>query len=142
MAKFALSYGSQKSRLSTMVGAIPLLAPKMALFKNNIVPTEVNVLADLIEADFTGYAQQNPTFGAVVVDPTGVPVAPASAQFTQTGTAITELVYGCFLLDSTGALVGAGAFPTPIAFNAVGNFVIATLLFSLGLATVTNAVGP
>ncbi len=100
------------------------------------------MLADFTEADFTGYAEQSPTFGAVVVDPSGQPVAPLSAQFTQTGTAITELVYGCYLLDSAGALVGAAAFPTPVAFMSVGNFVICNLLFGLPLATVTIAVGP
>jgi hypothetical protein len=142
MSKFALTFASQKTRLTTMVGAIPLLAPKMGLFKNNIIPTEVNVLADFIEADFTGYAQQTPVFGSVVLDENGVPVAPLSAQFTQTGVVIVNVVYGMFLLDSTGALVGAAAFDAPRAFNAIGDFEICNLLFGLGAGTNNTVVGP
>jgi len=142
MAKFALAIGSQKSRLAVAVAAVPLLAPKMALFKNDIVPTPSNVLADFTEADFTGYAQQSPVFGAVVIDENGIPVAPASSTFTASGSAITNTVYGMYLLDSTGALVGAARFDSPRGFANLGDFEIVTLLFGLTDATISTAVGP
>jgi hypothetical protein len=142
MAKFALTYASQKTRLSTAVAAVPLLAPKMGLYMNNVIPNENTQMTDLTEATFTGYAQQTPVFGPVVIDENGVPVAPLSATFTQTGTAVTNIVYGMFVLDSTGALVGAAAFDAPRAFNANGNFEICNLLFGLGQATNNTVVGP
>jgi hypothetical protein len=142
MSKFALTFASQKTRLATMVGAIPLLAPKMGLYKNNIIPTELNVLADFTEADFTGYAQQTPVFGPVVIDENGVPVAPLSATFTQTGVVITNVVFGMFVIDSTGALLGAALFDIPRSFNAIGDFEICNLLFGLGAGANNTVVGP
>jgi hypothetical protein len=142
MSKLALSYSSQKSRLTTALGAVPLLAPKMGLFKNNIVPTPSNVLADFTEADFTGYAQQSITWGAVGVDQSGIPVGPGTVTFTQTAVTVSEIVYGMFIVDSTGAIVGAALFDTPVNFGAVGAFAVVTVLFGLVAGAVSVATGP
>ena len=142
MAKFVLSFGSQKSRLAAAVAAAPLLATDLALYTNDLDPESSNVLADFTEATFGGYARADLVFGAVVIDDNGIPVAPASGTFTCDGTAPSEICFGCYLLDSTGALVGAGRFPEPKSFAVLGDFEIVALLFGLVDATITLAEGP
>lgn len=92
-------------------------SPDLGLFKNNIYPTATTVLADIIPADFSGYALAAITFGGPYLDPElGGISAVAFKQFDVGAPAtIGNTIYGWYLLDGTGALIMLGTFENPIA---------------------------
>lgn len=91
--------------------APPLQAATLHLFVNNFTPVDYMVIADLTEASFPGYAPVN----LVWVPPTFYfgPWSEADfvpVLFTNTDTTNSYTVYGYYVLDAGGALVGAGLF--------------------------------
>src|SRR5438067_6505498 len=100
MSAMPLTISSQKTRLTTMLGAVPLLAPKLALYKNDYIPDQRTVIGDLVEADFGGYTAGGNalTWGTVGFDANGIPVGPASTTYTSTTAVTPNLIYGCYLL--------------------------------------------
>ena len=66
-------------------------------------------LADLTEADYTGYARQTITdvqWGAAYLAAGAIPAVRGPAlDFVPTGTAITNVIIGWFLADSTGLIL-------------------------------------
>lgn len=101
----------------------PLNANKLHLYKNNITPSRNTVLADLIEADFDGYA----AIAALVwsapfldVDGTAL-VMGADAAFIATGGTTPNTVFGWYLTNAgSTVLIGVFAFNTPVGIAGAG----------------------
>lgn len=89
----------------------------VGLFKSNTVLTPDTVLADLTEADFTGYAQSAAvTWGSPGYDVNKVPEVLGDMKVFNSGTpiTITNVVYGYFVVDGAGTtLLYAEKFATP-----------------------------
>jgi hypothetical protein len=140
----ALVYGtaSELARLTTMIGAVPLLAPTFHLFENNITPLSTSLIGDFVEATFSGYAAVAAPFLAPGLDPNNNPVAPVQCVYITDG--ITPgVAYGVYILDSAGHLVAASKFDNaPYNFAVAGDQLVFTILFGLDLGTVTVSIGP
>jgi len=92
--------------------AAPLDGAEIGLFQNNITPDANTVLADLTECDYTGYAQEAITWLVPSISDAGTPqVVGTVVEFRPTGTTVTNFAYGLFMLDGSGAFVGAARFP-------------------------------
>jgi hypothetical protein len=97
----------------------------MKLFQNNFNPTPASILADFTEATFDGYAAQ-----VFKMDAGPTRFADGSigtwnlTTFHQTGNTTPNTIYGCYLLDPSGALAIAVRFDTPVqmvdAFSHLG----------------------
>ena len=106
------------------------------LYKNDYTPNVNTLVADLIVADFTGYANKTiaawnaPYLDALKI---GNLVAPLQT-FSQTATTITNIVYGCFFLSVAvgNPLVYAERFATPVNFGAIGDTLNIVPKFQLG----------
>ena len=97
------------------------------LFKNDIYPTPDDVIGDYVEADFDGYAPQDFTLNASYLNPFGLGQMDSEAvEFDSTGTT-ANTIYGVFILDGAGELVGAERFITPLLIQTVDAFVPYTL---------------
>jgi hypothetical protein len=99
---------------------------KIGLFKNNVTVVDTTVLADLTEADFSGYgAAQTLVFGTPFTDGSGRgKMTAATITFTHSGGATANTVYGSFIKDSTtGKLLKAETWDTPFLMNTAGQFV-------------------
>lgn len=81
----------------------------LGLYVNNVEVPLSAVLADLVEASWTGYAQQlvGSTTSAVLQGNTAVCGTNALANFANTSGA-QQSFYGWFLVDATGAILLAG----------------------------------
>lgn len=98
---------------------------KLKLFQSDTTPTNDTVVGDLTEADFTGYASvtvtvaswkkgQAPDFREQITDS-------IMASFAQSGTTITNTVYGWYLTDTAGTQLKAiGRFDSPVLFEHTG----------------------
>lgn len=110
------------------------------LFSNNFTPIESSLLADFTEADFTGYAAATGSaFLADVINGDGSvsSVMSLNVQFVQTAITISQLVYGYFILDNGGSLIGGERLNTPVNFNATGVGVTIAAAITAGPAGVT-----
>jgi len=102
----------------------PGTAVVVQLFKNDFTPTETSVLADFIEADFSGYAE----IAAQEFDPAYLNEA-GRAQvtgdtvltWTQNATTIGNSVYGYMVLTTGGALLYSERFASPQPMQLVGD---------------------
>jgi hypothetical protein len=142
MSAFIYNIVEELVRLTTAVGAVPLLAPTFHLFENNFTPTPTSLLADYVEATFSGYAAVATAFGTPGLDPNNIPVAPAPVTYITTGVT-PGVAYGIYILDSTGALVAGSRFDgAPFNFAVAGDQLVGTVLFGLDEGTFTVAIGP
>jgi hypothetical protein len=95
-------------------------ASLLHLFQSSFVPTPSNVLADYTaaEADYTGYeALEMTTWNAPILSPgSGFMIQSPEVQFStgDTTPATGNLIGGCYLVDSTGALRITIIFASPI----------------------------
>lgn len=98
------------------------------LFKTDVTPSDISVIGDFTEADFTGYAAQTiAAWDASQIDAlTGrkfmTPTLGTPAIFTQTGVVLTNTVYG-FWLEDNGALFFAERFENPVQMDTLGKTV-------------------
>lgn len=110
------------------------------LFSNNFTPNHGMVPGDLTEANFDGYAPvASLNWGSVSLNGSFEAEATlASATFTQTGTGITNNIYGYWVTDSFGNFLWAERNPSaPVAMDAAGlNYVV------IGKYTFTNNPSP
>lgn len=95
------------------------------LFKNNLTVTVATNLADLIEADYSGYAQFNSAAWSAPAVASGddVFILSPTIVFQKTAGVPTNLIYGYYVTIGTGVgakLWFAQNFPTPT------NMVVAT----------------
>jgi len=98
---------------------------KMKLFQNDIAITPGLVLGDLTEANFTGYAEEtlaDTWVAGLDVVGKGVLAYPTNVNFTQTGVASTNIIYGWYIVNfaETG-LLAVGRFDEPIVMDLDGN---------------------
>jgi hypothetical protein len=121
----------------TSMFAAAAATTKIRLYQNNYVPGPGTVLTDLTEADFDGYAQYSntvwnaPTLNAITgrydITSGGAPT------FTQTGTVITNTVYGWYMVDGSD-LVAVERFDTPVEFDTNGKTLqLAPEIYALGI---------
>lgn len=95
------------------------------LFQNDLVPDCDTVLADLTEADFTGYAEivllndlDPQTCVGMIQGPHTLPDGSFALYideqvFTASGTALPNTVYGAYVTDDDGLLVAVKRFAEP-----------------------------
>jgi len=113
---------------------------KCYLFKNDIAPGPSVPVSAFVEADFTGYG--NITVAASDIshsDPTtGLPIITnvTPLVFNQTGTTITNTIYGWWIDDGSGQGAFGERFDTPIQMDAAGKQI--QLLFKLNFLGVTG----
>ena len=106
----------------------------LRLFQNNHTPAEGDDNTDYVEADFDGYS-------AIAIGSWTPPYLNGSGKaeideinrtFTQTGTGITNDVYGYYVTDPAGNVVWAERDPSaPVAMNAAGRTYTVFLRFTL-----------
>lgn len=121
LTKAAVTHILNESRAADPSGG-PFEACELRLFKNDLLPTFNTLLADVEEADFTGYVGD-----ASVTFTNAVNEGPASAKiiedglssFTCTGDSTINTVYGYFI-EWEGELIAARRFSSPIVMNQAG----------------------
>lgn len=118
-----------RNALATFLTTVLPAAPDQStlrLYQNDYTPNLGTVIGDLTEATFTGYAavdvaEFSSTRLRSDVAGNAYYVDPAVATFLQTGTTITNTVYGYYLTDATGAdLLAVGRFSSPVLFDHTG----------------------
>jgi len=101
---------------------------KVHLFKTNVNPSPNMVIADLVEADFTGYAASSAiVWGTPGYLPDGTAaVVGGGKTFTVGSTpSILNTIYGYYVTDSAGTvLLFARKFDAAVVLSAAGQFVI------------------
>lgn len=109
-----------QDELDAMKGNSPLSTAKLRLYKNNVTPTNATVLADLTEADFSGYAAQTLVWGASSITAHIAEAAAATLSFTISSG--TQNIYGWYVTNSAGTrLLSVERDPSaPVAMDASG----------------------
>lgn len=108
----------------------PLQSASLHLFDNNFTPVETMVISDLNEASFPGYSSQGLTW----IPPTYYFGPWSEADFvplifTNTDTVNSYTIYGYYVLDAGGALVGAGLFSgSPLTLGPLGTLPVYFIL--------------
>lgn len=101
---------------------------KVALFKNDLLPTPFSKLADFTEADFTGYARSAVlTWGSAFTDAAMNAIAVAgSIQFNCTGSTTGNIIYGYYVITpgTPDELQFAERFPSPVGISQAGQAVV------------------
>ena len=107
----------------------------VALWKNNITPSRNSTLADLGEADYTGYAASAAVvWGAPFLNANGDgQVVGGNKQFQPTGTTTTCEVYGYWLEPTAGSTtpVLAVKFSSPVPMTGPLSALIVTPSFTM-----------
>lgn len=81
------------------------------LYKNDYTPNPNTLLADMTEADFSGYVSKVVTWSAVSISDDGHPESIGTAlEFRPTSSVITNNIYGAYLTTAGGALRMAWRF--------------------------------
>ena len=114
-----------------------LVAAVLKLFQNNVIPSPATVLADLDEADFSGYAEVDPVvWNATYLDPElGGASFNSNNQWNFDGadvTPTTNTIYGFWLESVAGTLLAVGTFENPIPMAAAGDSIPLTLKLNYG----------
>lgn len=83
------------------------------LFQNDHVPADTDTLADYVAATFTGYVPLNIIdWSGGTWDPSGAAFITAPTKnFNQTGTAITNTIFGYYVISGGGTLMFAERNP-------------------------------
>jgi len=93
------------------------------LYKTDTTIQQSMVIGDFTEANFTGYSAQNITdFGAAYINGSSKAESDAGLySFIQTGTGVTNSVYGYYVTTAGGALRWAERYAgAPVSMNATG----------------------
>lgn len=104
------------------VGLVANEGFEFALYTNAVTWSHSTVLADLVEAAWSGYARTtvpNASWGTPTLDPSFNAVAQASvlASYLNSSGA-TQTAQGFFVVGATsGTLYGGGPFNTPLTIN-------------------------
>lgn len=96
----------------------------IGLYKNNIVPTPRTTLAELDEADFTGYTRSAAiTWSAVGQNIEDQAICLSDQKvFAGTGSAVANLIYGYMVLTTGGTfLLEVVPLPEPVSINEAGD---------------------
>jgi len=97
---------------------------RVHLFVGATVPTPATVLADFVEADFTGYAAVDVVPTAPAENPEGwAQIDFPTAHFEASGGATPNTVTGFYLTDNTDALyLGGQRFDNSFIFDETGDY--------------------
>jgi len=108
-------------------------ANKLCLAKNNFAPSESTTIADVMEADFDGYAAKSVTAGAQpegydpTTDASVIDLSPPAGGFRYVTTGVTSLpmtIYGFYLTDNAKAvLLCSQALNPPIVLTRTGQVI-------------------
>jgi len=97
------------------------------LFQNNYVPLLTDVVGNFTEATFSGYASQNPSWGAAFINGSVQAEVDAIAlTFTRSAGATSNTIYGIYVLDNAGVLTYAERFPAPVTMTTTGDAITYT----------------
>ncbi len=86
------------------------------LFVNSLTIGNATVIGDFTEASFAGYATFIPSYGAIAIDGSNRAAATASAH-TFHLTSGSQTIYGYYITDVSGDLLGGETFASPIALS-------------------------
>jgi hypothetical protein len=122
MNPVVVSNAEWRAILTALTAALaPWAGAIVHLFKNNFTPSPASVLADYMEADFSGYAASaaivwNPA--AFLPDGTAVVTGDAKVFGTTSPATILNTVYGWYATNAGGTVLLFGRrFDNPIALN-------------------------
>jgi len=107
-----------------------LLANKVALYQNDIIPTPNRPLGDYTEADYSGYAKEAITWSAATLaDDGSVEVLGIVGAFRPTPSPIVNSIYGLMLVDTTGVILYAAARfdAPPLPMNSTLDAIVVTV---------------
>jgi len=107
---------------------------EVALFVTDTEITRNTVLADLVEANYTGYAREVVPAAEPSISDNGVPeVVWQVGEFRPTGTTVTNNIFAGALIGSTGLLLRTWRFdPAPMQMNSPLDVIQVTFRFRLG----------
>lgn len=118
--------------LNAVVGDATVLAT-LKLFQNNHTPAPTDTEANYTEATFSGYASVDISlsWGAAFVNGNGQGEIDCTQQtFTFGGGAVTNNVYGAYVVDTLGKLVYVERFAAPVFMSAAPDEIIYTPKFT------------
>lgn len=106
------------------------------LFKNNYTPVAASVLGSFTEADYSGYADQSPSFGSSVTTGGKGTITDSSARvFTVTAGGVSNTIYGYYVTANPGGggevLLWAQRFDASQSMSSIGDSISITLVFTL-----------
>lgn len=116
-----------------------LALSELHLFQSTLNPDAATPLADYTtaEADYTGYALETLTawFDPQYAPGTGYMIASPQVQFLSTGSGVTNVIGGCYLVDANGDLRLTVTFTDTIPMQIAGQGILISLvwLFPTGL---------
>lgn len=116
---------TRKAILTSITGTgEPYNGAIIGLYKNNVVPTPRTTLAELDEADFTGYARSGAiTWSAVGQNVEDQAICLSDQKiFAASGSAVSNLIYGYMVLTTGGTfLLEVVPLPEPVSINEAGD---------------------
>ncbi len=92
----------------------------LKLFQNDITPDPNMLIATFTEATYSGYASVDLTteWAAPVEDADGKwSIAPLPHDFTHSGGAVANTLYGLYVVDGVAGVYFAARFDTPFLFD-------------------------
>jgi hypothetical protein len=103
------------------------------LFQNDVTPSALTVLGDLVEADFAGYAAAGPqTDWYQTVDAEtgyhGVRNNDEAVYHATTGVGTPQTIYGWYVTSDGGALASAIRLPAPIIVAGIQDIAVERLI--------------
>lgn len=106
----------------------PFATGKIKLVKTDFAPDRFTTIADLVQADFSGYAAKTLTaVGTPYTDPIGGADMPIPSQeWAPTGDppAIGNDIYGFWIEDAAGVLLLLVRFDNPVVMQVHGNALV------------------
>jgi len=121
------------AELNLLKTALNAAGAKARLFKSTFAPTPASVEADFVaaEADYSGYAAQQPVFVGPFLDAAGVPfLEMTDLAFSNTTGVVGNVLGGMWLENAAGALYGYVPFIGPLTLNAAGSAFTVDVRFS------------
>lgn len=106
----------------------------LRLYQNPATIDDDTVLVELTEANFGGYAPQNPNNfgGAALQAPQLAFIKNQTFTFTCDGTGAANTVYGAYVEHATGVLIAVLEFNAPLLVNTAGQTVVISLALFAG----------
>src|SRR5262245_23254060 len=108
-------------KLTSLMGQI-LSVASLRLYKNNKVPAAGDNATLYVECDFSGYARQTLNdLGAATVTGGVASTASGTHTFAHNGGAVSNTVYGWYMVDGAGKLIAASLNGAgPVTLSAAG----------------------
>jgi len=127
--------------LDTIPGTAPLAGFKLGLWKTDFTPTPQSDIADFVAADFSGYATQSVTPGAVI-EPNGFCLGrKVGGLWTPSNPTpfVPNTIYGMYAMNAAAtAWYMAWRFPTPMNFASNLDSLIAFAVMSIAYNNTTQ----